>query len=65
MGKTDRVIRIVIALVIGILFLTNVISGTWAYVLLAVAGIFLLTSVVGLCPLYSLFGINTCKMKKA
>ncbi len=65
MGGTDRVIRILVALVIGILYLTNAITGTWAYVLLAVAGVFLLTSVVGICPLYSLFGINSCKAKKA
>jgi hypothetical protein len=64
MGGADRVIRILIALVIGILYLTHAITGTWAYVLLAVAGVFLLTSLVGLCPLYSLFGMNTCKTKK-
>jgi len=65
MGATDRVIRILIALVIGVLYLTHAIIGTWMYVLLVVAAIFLLTSLLGICPLYSIFGINSCKAKKA
>ena len=63
LGNTDRVIRMILALVIAILYFTNVISGTLAYVLLALAGIFLLTSFFGRCLLYSLFGINTRSAK--
>ncbi|MBS1660897.1 MAG: DUF2892 domain-containing protein [Bacteroidetes bacterium] len=65
MGITDRVIRTLIAAVVIILFVNHFISGTLGIVLLAVAGIFVLTSLVGLCPLYSLFGISTCRGKKA
>jgi hypothetical protein len=64
MGTTDRAIRIVIAIVIGILSYTNVITGTLATVLLVLAGIFVLTSLVSFCPLYSLVGLNTCSTKK-
>ena len=60
MGTADRIIRIIIALVITALYAFNVISGTPALVLLALAGIFLLTSLVSFCPLYAIFGIKTC-----
>lgn len=63
MGGADRAIRIVVALVIGALYYFNVITGTLAYVLLALAAIFVITSFVSFCPCYSLFGINTCKVK--
>lgn len=64
MGGTDRIIRIVLALAVVALYYFNVIEGTLAYVLLAVAGIFVLTSFVSFCPLYTIFGINSCKLKK-
>ena len=63
MGGTDRIIRIVAAIVVGVLYYLNVIEGTLAYVLMAVAAIFVLTSFINFCPLYALFGINTCKVK--
>lgn len=64
MGGSDRIIRIVVAVVIGVLFYMNSIEGTLAYILLAVGGIFALTSIVSFCPLYTLVGLNTCKVKK-
>ena len=64
MGNADRIIRALIAAVIAILYFTNVITGTLAYVLLAVGVIFLLTSLAGSCPLYIPFGINTCAKKE-
>ncbi len=64
MGSIDRIVRILVALVIGILYFLNIISGTWAIVLLVVAGIFLLTGFVSFCPLYLPFGISTTGKKK-
>jgi len=61
MGGADRIIRIIVALAIGALYYFKVIDGTLAYVLLALAGIFLLTSFINFCPLYTLFGLNTGK----
>lgn len=61
MGNVDRIVRVLIAVVIAILFFTKVISGTLGIVLLALGGVFLLTSLVGFCPLYAPFGIKTCK----
>ena len=64
MGNTDKGIRIVIALAIALLYYFDVISGTFAYVLMALAIIFLITSFLNFCPLYTLFGWSTCKAKK-
>tara|TARA_R110000868_G_scaffold91812_10_gene254512 strand:+ start:4036 stop:4239 length:204 start_codon:yes stop_codon:yes gene_type:complete len=61
MGSADKGIRVIIALVIAALYFTNVIEGTLAYVLMALALIFLLTSFISFCPLYLPFGINTGK----
>ncbi|WP_350289228.1 DUF2892 domain-containing protein [uncultured Croceitalea sp.] len=64
MGNTDRMIRIIAALAVIGLYYFNVLEGTIAYVLLALSGIFALTSFISFCPLYSIFGLNTCKVKK-
>lgn len=64
MGNADRSIRVIIALLIAVLYFTNVISGTLGLVLLIAAGVFVLTSLISFCPLYSLVGINTCPVKK-
>lgn len=64
MGTTDKAIRILIAVVIGVLYFTHTISGTLAIVLGILAVVFLLTSFINFCPLYLPFGINTSKKKK-
>ncbi len=65
MGSADRIIRTLIAVVVAILYFTNTITGTVGIVLLALAVVFVLTSMVSFCPLYKLVGINTCPAKKA
>lgn len=60
MGTLDRTIRILVAIVIGALWYTGTISGTMAIVLGVIAGIFVVTSLVGRCPAYSIVGIHTC-----
>ena len=64
MGGIDRIIRLLTAAVVAILFYMNIIQGTFAYVLISVAAIFALTSFISFCPIYSLVGLNTCKVKK-
>ena len=63
MGHTDQVLRILIGLSIMILYWQQIIEGTFAYILLAVAAIFVITGFVRFCPLYRIFGIHTCKVK--
>jgi len=64
MGKTDKTVRIIIAVIIAVLAYTGVVSGTLATVLLVLAGVFVLTSVISFCPLYTIVGLNTCGVKK-
>ena len=64
MGNGDRFLRIILAVIIGILYYAGVISGTLGLVLIILAGIFVLTSFISFCPLYAPLGINTCTVKK-
>lgn len=61
MGSADRIIRTFVALLVAVLYFTGVISGTVAIVLGVLAVIFLLTSLVGTCPLYLPVGLSTKK----
>ncbi|MDA3853999.1 MAG: DUF2892 domain-containing protein [Bacteroidales bacterium] len=63
-GSVDKIVRLVIAAIISILYLTGIISGTLGAVLLIVAAVLLLTSALNFCGLYALFGANTCPAKK-
>lgn len=64
MGTIDKVVRILIAFVVIGLYFANVISGIVAIVLLILSAVFILTSLLGFCPLYLPFGINTGKKKE-
>lgn len=64
MGSTDRLVRTLVAILIGGLYFTNVISGTTAIVLGLLAVIFLFTASVGFCPLYRPFKFSTKKIEK-
>jgi hypothetical protein len=63
-GNADRVIRILLAVVIAILYFTNQISGTLAIILGLVALILLFTSLVSFCPIYFSFKLSTKKAEK-
>lgn len=64
MGSVDKTIRIIIAAVVAGLYYAGTISGTLGIVLLVLAGVFVLTSLVSFCPLYTVFGISTCPNKQ-
>lgn len=64
MGTVDKMIRILVALVIAVLFLTKVITGTIGIILLILAVVFVLTSLLSFCPLYLPFGISTRKKEE-
>ncbi|MEI6385198.1 MAG: DUF2892 domain-containing protein [Spirochaetota bacterium] len=61
MGLVDRIIRILLAVVVAVLFFTGQISGLAAIILGVIAVIFVLTSLVAFCPLYLPFKISTAK----
>lgn len=64
MGSLDRGIRIAIAVIFAVLFSTGIVTGALGTILLIVGGVFIATSVVSFCPLYTLIGVNTCSVKK-
>ncbi|WP_276482282.1 YgaP family membrane protein [Paraflavitalea pollutisoli] len=64
MGALDRIIRLLVAAVIVYFYYNQLISGFVGILLLIISIVFVLTSLVGMCPLYILLGIQTCRMKK-
>lgn len=64
MGNLDRIIRVLIAAVIAVLYFTGVVTGAIGIMLLATGGIFLITSIDGSCPIYALFGLKSCKKEE-
>lgn len=63
-GNADKFIRILIAIAIIILYYTNVIEGMLAIILMAIGIVLLVTVLLNFCPLYTIFGIKTCKAPK-
>ena len=64
MGIADRTIRILLAIVFAYLYFAGVVTGTIGLILVILGGVFVLTSLIGFCPLYTIFRINTCPVKK-
>lgn len=62
-GSIDKVVRLIIAVIAAYVAFKGMVASPWDYVLYAVAGIMVATSLIGSCPLFSIFGINTCKVK--
>ena len=59
MGTVDRIVRLVIATIFVILYFTGIVSGLFGIVLIALAAVFVLTSLFKFCPLYWPFGLST------
>lgn len=62
-GNTDRLIRIIVAIIAAIVFFIDIVPKTYGYLILAFGGIMLATAFINFCALYAPFGINTCKRK--
>ena len=60
-GNTDKLVRLIIAVVLFLLVYTEKITGNMQIVALLVAMIAAVTSLLNYCPLYTLFKINTNK----
>ncbi|HMQ76610.1 MAG TPA: DUF2892 domain-containing protein [Flavobacteriales bacterium] len=63
-GNIDRIVRILLALVFGYLYFTGAVPELVGTVLLVLGGIFLLTALLGTCPIYSVLGMSTCPVKQ-
>jgi hypothetical protein len=64
-GNTDKIIRLIIALVLGGLYFAEIVTGALGIVLLIIAAVMVLTALSGFCPLYTLIGMNTCEHKES
>lgn len=64
MGKIEKAVRLVVAMIFVILNLTQITSGIFSFALLIFAIIFAITSYISFCPLYLPFGINTLEKPK-
>jgi hypothetical protein len=65
MGNTDKIVRISAAVLFFVLYFTGAVSGVLGTVLLVLGGVFLATWFISFCPLYTLFGINSCSAEKS
>ena len=63
MGTADRILRILVAVAIAVLYFTGVISATLGLILMILAAVFILTAFMSFCPLYLPFGLSTAKKK--
>lgn len=63
MGNLDRIIRLVIAAIVGFLTYNGTLSGVTGIVASVMAVVFALTSFISFCPIYTLLGMNTCPRK--
>jgi sterol desaturase/sphingolipid hydroxylase (fatty acid hydroxylase superfamily) len=63
MGSADRIIRLIVAAIVAVLYFTHAITGILGIVLIIVAAIFVMTSFISFCPIYWPFGISTNKKK--
>jgi hypothetical protein len=63
-GNMDKAIRIAVAVIAAVLYLTETVGGLPGIIMLAAGVILALTSVVGFCPMYTVLGINTCPARK-
>jgi len=59
MGTIDRIIRILMAITVGVLYMTGSITGFAAIILGVLAIVFIITSLIGFCPLYVPLKIST------
>lgn len=62
-GKSDKLIRIAVAILLLAIVQFLGITGTLSVILMCLSLVFLVTAFIYLCPLYLPFGINTCKKK--
>lgn len=63
-GSVDKVIRYIIAIVAIYIAYKGLVASPWDYVLYAVAAIMVLTALLSWCPIFLIFGLNSCKVKK-
>ena len=64
MSNADRIIRVLIAALFAYLYFSGIVPGTLGLVLVILAAVFVLTSLVSFCPIYTIFGLSTCSINQ-
>ena len=59
-GNIDKIVRVIIAIIAGVLYFTGIVTGVLGYVALGVGAIMLVTAATSRCPLFSIFGLSSC-----
>jgi outer membrane murein-binding lipoprotein Lpp len=62
-GTTDKIIRIIVAAVLAVLYLTGTVHGILGIIFLIAAVVLVVTTLTGFCGLYKILGISTCPVK--
>lgn len=62
MSSADRMIRVVLVAIFAYLYFSGTVAGIFGLILLILAIVFLATSLIGFCPIYTIFGVSTCKV---
>ena len=65
LGMTDRVARWIIACIIFVLYFTGTLNGIIGNILLGLAIVISITGTFARCPIYYMFGLNTCRIKES
>lgn len=60
-GAVDRAVRLVIGIALLALAFLHVVTGTMAIVAYIAGAVALVTGLVRFCPVWSIFGVNTCQ----
>ncbi len=63
-GSVDKLIRLMLAIVLILLFYFEVLTDSLGIIALIAALVLTVTSLINFCPLYAIFKINTCKVKE-
>ena len=63
MGSADITVRIAVVVMIALLYVTHILTGSWNIIILTAGAALLITAIMAYCPLYTFFGINPCRKK--
>lgn len=63
-GTPDRALRLVAAAVLTVLVFALRLGAVLEALLLIVAAVLAVTALVGTCPLYRVFGVSTCPVRR-
>jgi uncharacterized membrane protein HdeD (DUF308 family) len=58
-SNLDRIIRVILGIALGALYFTSTITGIAGIIALVLGVVFLVTGIVGFCPLYALLKLST------